>query len=180
MSDGSTTDERYFNWLYSLIEDEKNRNPAESHWLLCERLYKKPFLWFIQKDENRAADGIDLRYEYLDHHKERASKDWMELDCSVFEMLIALSRRASFQSGWAPDWWFWHLLNNLELGKYADDVYHSAIDDAVDRALDRLLERDYDYSGLGGLFPLRDPERDQTEVEIWYQLSAYLIENIDF
>ena len=180
MSENSTIDERYFTWLYSQIADERSRDPADSHWLLCEKLYKTPFVWTIRNDENRAADGVALRQEDLNETDDRVPTDWFEMDCSLFEMMVALSRRASFQTGWRPDVWFWTMVSNVELMKYDDDNYHSAIDEAIERSIGRIMYRDYEPSGRGGFFPLRDPERDQREVELWYQLSAYLMENIDF
>lgn len=181
MSGSKSLDERYFDWLYSIVADGRTRNPRHTHFLLCERLYKTPFTWYIRNDENRAEDGRALRDEFVeeihDHHPDRF---WLSLDTSIFEMLIALARRASFQTGLGPDWWFWKMLENIELEKYTDDRYHDAIDDAVVRSLDRVMNREYHESGVGGLFPLRDPGGDQREVELWYQLSAYLMENIEF
>ena len=39
------------------------------------------------------------------------------------------------------------------------------------------VERRYKRSGEGGLFPLKNAAKDQRKVEIWYQLSSYLLEN---
>lgn len=180
MSETLTPDERYFRWLYSQIADESTRDPSESHGLLCETLYKIPFEWSVRNDKNRSSDGKALREEYLDSTGDQVPKDWYDLDCSMFEMLVALARRAAFQTGWRPDVWFWTMLTNVELMKYHDEIYHDGINDAVVRSMSRIIHREYEPSGRGGFFPLRDPERDQREVEIWYQLSAYLLENIDF
>lgn len=180
MNDGVTIDERYFDWLYSNIADPRERNPLYSHKLLCERLYKTPFEWFIRNDENRAEDGRALREEFLELSRERhPDNHWMVLDTSIFEMLIALARRASFQTDWSTEEWFWHMMKNLEIDKYVDARYHDAIDDAIRRSIRRVIDRSYHPSGRGGIFPLRDPERDQRDVELWYQLSAYILENID-
>lgn len=180
MIHGLSIDERYFDWLYSIVSNRSD-NPDRSHTLLCERLHRTPFQWYIRNDENRSEDGRDLRHEFIDVNRERhVDEGWLSLDTSVFEMMIALARRASFQTNWGPEVWFWKMLDNLELGKYVDSRYHSAIDDAVSRSIDRVIQREYEPSGLGGFFPLRDPGRDQREVELWYQLSAYLLENIDF
>lgn len=180
MSESSTIDERYFTWLYSHVASPSNRDPAESHWLLCERLFKTAFFSSIRNDENREIEGRDLRDEYLQESGDTADFNWMELESSVLEMMIALARRASFQTMLTVDQWFWLMADNLHIGKYNDNVYHDAIDLAISRVLDVVLTRSYEASGLGGFFPLRDPERDQREVELWYQLSAYLLENIDY
>lgn len=180
MSGDSTPDERYFHWLYALIADPDSRDPSETHYLLCERLYKMPFVWSIRNDENRAADGLELRNEYLDDTNDRVPSDWFDLECSIFEMMISIARRASFQAGGVPDVWFWTMLDNIELVKYNDERYHSAIDDSITEALHRVMNRNYEKSGRGGFFPLRRPGRDQRRVELWYQMSAYLLENVEF
>lgn len=180
MSDSPTLDERYFVWLYSELADETDRDPTDSHWLLCERLHKIEFEWSVRNDQNRALDGLELRDEFHDSTGEPYLADWDQMGCSMFEVMIALSRRASFQTGGAPSSWFWQMLSNLELKKYNDSVFHAAIGDAVEHMMRVIIRRDYEPSGRGGFFPLRDPERDQREVEMWYQLSAYLMENYEF
>jgi hypothetical protein len=42
-----------------------------------------------------------------------------------------------------------------------------------------LNKREYFPSGKGGLFPLENPREDQTKVEIWYQMHAYVMENYE-
>lgn len=180
MSGNSTLDERYFVWLYSELADETTRDPTETYWLLCERLHTIEFHSIVRNDENRALDGLELRDEFYEDTGEPYSPDWDSLGCSMFELMIALSRRASFQTGGAPSSWFWQMITNLELKKYNDSVFHAAIADAVEHMMNVIVSRQYEPNGRGGFFPLRDPKGDQREVEIWYQLSAYLQENYDF
>ena len=50
----------------------------------------------------------------------------------------------------------------------------------VEKLLERVkkfLNREYDKDGTFGLFPLKNPKKDQRKVEIWYQMMAYIIEN---
>ncbi len=49
----------------------------------------------------------------------------------------------------------------------------------IDDILERLIWRQYQEDGQGGFFPLAWPEQDQREVELWYQMNAYLAENED-
>ena len=172
-------DEKYFEWLYTKI-GTKNKNPARSYWLLAEQLHKKEFLWSVPNDDNRVLDGIELRVEFVDAFGiEEVDQEWMDLGCSMLEMLIALSRRASFESSGEPDEWFWKLLENLELHRVSDDLYQSYQDVAweeVNEACDRVIYRTYERNGVGGLFPLRDAMQDQRRVELRYQMAAYLLE----
>lgn len=160
----------YFDWLVGQVSSRSNPNPARSWVILLEQLHTTPFDWFIPNDDNRIEDGCELRSEFINGPFESDGR------CSVLEMLIALSRRASFESYSTPAEWFWHLMSNLDLAKYTDEVYMDLDSNEVDHILHRMINRRYDYDGLGGLFPLREPTQDQRQVELWYQMSSYLLE----
>jgi hypothetical protein len=49
----------------------------------------------------------------------------------------------------------------------------------VNTILHDLIWRDYHPDGRGGFFPLQNPDVDQTKVEIWHQLNAYVSEMTD-
>lgn len=174
-----TLDDAYFEWLYSHIGPLQNRNPHRNYWKLCRKLYSTEFIWFVPNDDNRVEDGKELRLEFLDstrHPLDDPRGLWREIGCSVFEMLIALSRRAAFESEGTDLEWFWRFMHNLELDEYSDAVYEISIDEEVTEVLDRLINRTYRRNGEGGLFPLRHSRRDQRKVELWYQMSSYLLE----
>lgn len=172
-----TTDDRYFEWLYGLIGAVRNRNPQRSYWGLARQLFTKEFVWFVPNDDNRVEDGKELRQEFLDDEgTDEVDPEWLHLGCSMLEMLIALSRRASFESDKAPVDWFGIFLNNLELDRYNDALYNESYAEEIDEILDTVIFRNYLPNGQGGLFPLQYPEQDQRKVELWYQLSAYLLE----
>lgn len=182
MSGSSPLDEKYFSWLYRKIGAVTNRNPERGHWELAKRLYSTKFLHFVPNDVNRAVDGMALREEFLDRHPNiEWDQNWMDLECSMLEMLIALSRRANYHtdagalSGGTLGW-FWELMGNVELSQYTDAVWSNRCLEETDRILNRINNRTYMPSGRGGLFPLIRPEQDQRKVELWYQMSAYLIE----
>lgn len=174
-----TLDDAYFEWLYGQIGAVRNRNPARSYWLLAKQLYTTPFLWFIPNDDNRVEDGKELRFEFLDFTGfilDDPRELWLDLECSMLEMLIALSRRLAFESDRPPLEWFWRLMQNLELERYSDDLYEIAIQEEVEETLNRINHRTYSADGTGGLFPLRDATHDQRKIELWYQMSSYLLE----
>ena len=70
--------------------------------------------------------------------------------------------------------WFWEIMANLKLDEYRR-VSHSDARE-IEEILYNFIWRLYESDGLGGMFPIREPQRDQREVEIWYQFSEYLIE----
>lgn len=176
MSEG-TLDDRYLEWLYTKFGATRNRNPSRSYWHLAVQLYRKPFRFFIGNDENRALDGIELRYEFIHETGEtEIDMTWMELECSFLEMLIALARRVAFETDGYPAAWFGKFLENLEIVRYTDDIYEVSIEEEINEVLDRVNQRTYSFEGVGGLFPLRNADRDQRVIEIWYQMSAYINE----
>jgi hypothetical protein len=170
-------DEAYLKWLYSQVGSIKTRTRARTYWGLLRQLYTKEFLWFIPNDDNRVEDGRDLRRDFFREMGYDPDREWMGLECSVLEMLIALSRRLAFESVEdKPRWWFWHLLENLELAQFNDSYYSQEHFSAVNEIVDALIWRTYDEQGHGGLFPLLEWHGDQTQEEIWYQAAAYLYE----
>lgn len=178
-TDEGTLDDAYFEWLYSQIGAVRNKNPARNYWHLCRKLYTTEFIWFVPNDDNRVEDGKELRRLFLTstrYHLDDPLNLFMDLGCSMFEMLVALARMAAFESERSPVEWFWRFMHNLELDAYSDDLYEISIEEEVEEVLDRLNKREYERDGKGGLFPLRHAREDQRDIELWYQLSSYLLE----
>lgn len=177
----ATLDELYLRWLYSQISPASVKNPARTYWRFARQLYTKEFVWFIPFDDNRAADGRNLREEFLADEKiEDPDEEWMRLGCAMLEMLVALSRRLNFmESDINERDWFWKLVDNVGIKKCSDKDYMTDPDTVhgIDEVLDRVIWRTYEYDGSGGLFPLQHPPKDQRSTEIWYQMSAYIIES---
>lgn len=170
-------DERYLTWLYQQVGNPEVRVKSRSHWQLLGQLYQKEFLYFVPNDKNRAANGCELRAEFVEVcGVPFLELGWMERPCSVLEVLVDLSRDLSFQTGGEVSAWFWELLDNIGLKGYSDRYYNRSSFNQIDQVINRVLYRQYAQSGVGGLFPLKWPADDQREVELWYQLSAYILE----
>lgn len=168
-------EESYFVWLYDLVGSTRNKNPKRTHWNLMRYLHKREFVWIVPNDDNRAEDGRDLRGFFIDEKGiDRVDPDWLSLGCSIFEMLIGISKRLSFEDDRDPVVWFGELLGNLKLLGCTDDK--SLPVKRVDEVVDKVIWRTYDSNGKGGLFPLKNPTQDQRKVELWYQLCAYLLD----
>jgi hypothetical protein len=171
-------DELYLRWLYAGVGDVRLRNSSRTYWTLLRQFYKKEFVWIVPNDDNRVEDGKDLRYEFIDACGiETVDDAWINMGCSMLEMLIALSRRLAFEAEREPRDWFWRLIENLDLEEFTDANFNNRARRHVDTVLDNVVWRLYLPDGRGGLFPLDHPAEDQRDVEIWYQLSAYLLEN---
>ena len=161
---------QYFNWLL-------DRVGAEKHNSLCLHLYETDFNWFVPNDDNRAEDGKLLRTDFLDEFKITAYQPWIGRKCSMLELILGISLRLSYDTDYNADIWFWEILQNLNLTQYKDDYYDRSVERHVDKVLAKVNDRTYTRKGFGGLFPLNNTNEDQRKVEIWYQMSAYLLEN---
>lgn len=175
-------DELYLEWLYRQVASLRLKNPTRTYWRLLRQLYTKEFVWLIPNDDNRVEDGRDLRYEFLDEIDEvarhEADPDWLSLGCSMLEMMIGLARCLAFEADGEARDWFWHMMENVDLRRFNDAYYKGgeAETEVINEVLDTIIWRTYHRDGHGGLFPLRDAAEDQREVELWYQLNAYLLE----
>lgn len=167
----------YFGWLCGLVARPRTRNSNRTYWSLLRQLHLTPFSWFVAHDGNRGEDGKELRDEYLFEHKNVEGDDlFMDMDASMFEVLIALSRHIAFASYGESSDWFWKLLQNLDMRHYTDANYGEFVEAEVSEALTMVMQRTYGFDGRGGLFPLRNATTDQRRVELWYQMAAYLLE----
>lgn len=170
---------KYFEWMYKLVCDNRYADDI-SYRKLLKHLHEREFVYSIQRDSNRAADGIDLRRRYGYRHYIEHIDDYIQGPCSVLEMLIALAIRCEESImddpsiGDRTGQWFWMMINNLKLGGMTDTHYDEVY---VDDVLDVLLNREYDADGRGGLFVVRNSQYDMREIEIWTQL-CYFLDNI--
>ena len=169
----------YFEWLYRFVCTGRYRTPISYRKLLMF-LHNTKFVYFLPMDKNRANDGEDLRYRFIEDCAEYNDKEILRcLDdpCSVFEMMVALAIRCEEtimddpQVGSRTGQWFWGMINNLGLGAMIDEKFDK---NYVKEIVDRFLNRDYEPDGRGGLFTIRHCEDDLRNVEIWNQLCWYL------
>lgn len=170
-------DELYFQWLYRQV-GKAGTNGSKTHWKLLRQLYSKEFVWVVPNDDNRVADGVQLRWLFVaESQLERVDASWMNMGCSVLEMLLAVSHRLAFEAEGRSVEWFWVLMKNLALDEFTDSNYDGFIVE-VDEILEKFIWRRYHADGRGGIFPLQDAVVDQRDVEIWYQMSMYLHEKL--
>lgn len=170
MKNEDDIEDRYFRLLATTVGLEGQED-------LLGQLHDTPFVWVIPNDVNRAEDGRELRMELLNDLGADAYEVSVidAVDVTVLEVLAALARRASFQSEWSLKSWFETFLFNLELESMPKATQSFIVDDT----LADWMRRDIEYDGTGGLFPLKNPPLDQRKVEIWYQMSAYIIELLE-
>jgi hypothetical protein len=172
-------DELYFQWLYEQVADPGFDDQELTYWTILKILFTKEFVWVVANDENRIQDGISLRIEFLaEQHLIDQDPDWMELGCSVLELMVGLSLRLESEANKGQaHYWFWVLMDNLGFNGYNDRRRFTKRQlERIDDTLNSLIYRNYEPSGLGGFFPLREPHGDQRKAEIWYQMGSYILE----
>ncbi len=171
----------YFSWLYHQVFKIYDLDSPMSYVTVCERLHKVPFDDSVPKDDNRAADGVQLRDEFISTLRSVEVEDYAELQslgrASLFEMLIGLARRADYIVEWGVDTWFRAFLENLGLTRYNDAEYVPRDATRIYKILTVFNSRTYSRNGRGGVFPLKRAKEDQRQVELWYQMAAYMTEN---
>jgi hypothetical protein len=167
--------EDYLRWLEPQLK-EQSQSPDKTYWDLLNLMFQIPFEPIIDHDDNRAVDGLDLRIDFCHQKRIRTrSLDFLG-DCSFLEVLIGLSRRLAFAAGGSAPGWAWQLLDNLELRRLSDPLTRRKASQA-EGIIIGVIRRTYQPNGQGGFFPLYHPDEDQTQVEIWYQMSAYVAES---
>ena len=195
-ADKSDVERGYFMYLCDLVGlngwDRNNKLDFENaahmcYFLLAIHLHTKEFIPIIENDDNRAKDGIELRKRYALYCS--AYSDYsclMTKPCSFLEMFVALAMNIDSDIMCSPydDFdrsqnWFWVMMDNLGFEQFNDANWDAKALEYVTNKLDDLNKRHIGADGSGGIFPLKNPQKDQRITEIWYQMNAFFLENYD-
>ena len=158
---------RYFDWLYEQV----NRG---DYLKLCAWMHNVPFQVVVHLDGNRVGDVEELRGIFLNH--QRHPEDLRLPDATIFEILVVMAQKTSFMTNAPVDAWFQRFIDNLGLARFVDAGFESH-SRQIDRIIGHFNNRTYRPDGRGGLFPLTRPLADQRDIELWYQMGAYLREH---
>ena len=165
----------YFEWMCDVVCGDSIRKPF-TYKRLLSFLHDVEFTYFVPYDENRAAEGVALRYRYC-LLRDCEDLEWcLTGPCSVLEMMLALAINCENlmddpEIGNRTAQWFWNMITNMGLGAMHDINYNEAL---VSDVVARFLDRDYEPDGRGGLFRVKNWHRDMRTAEIWHQLMAYI------
>ncbi|HEY2455623.1 MAG TPA: hypothetical protein VGI71_24010 [Scandinavium sp.] len=172
----------YFEWLHAQVFPNAQKGSPDSYTYVMEKMHQLIFKVLVPHDENRIADGDELRKSF---QISRGGLEPLETsallypDISVLEVLIALADRGGFMIDRPMQEMFGLFLQNLRLSIWTDGacVFNIKRSGKVIKILNRFNDRAYTAHGTGGLFPLRDPSKDQRQVELWYQMGEWMTEN---
>ena len=162
--------------MYSLVCDGRFHESI-SYRQLLSFLHEVEFTYFVPYDENRAADGVALRYRFCLIHECLEMERYLTGPCSVLEMIVALAILCEERLMVNPTMgdrtaqWFWEMITNMGLSAMHDTQYNEWL---VNDVVGRFLNREYEPDGRGGLFRVKGWDRDMRTAEIWHQLMAYI------
>ena len=166
----------YFTWLSEIVES--NSYPTDiSNSKLLKHLHKLEFIPMMDMDRNRAENGLGLRYRFAYENPVFGDAErYLEGPCSMLEMMVALAVRCEeFMDdaaiGNRTGQWFWKMVVSLGLGSMTDPNFDRR---RVDKIILIFLNREYEPNGAGGLFTIRNCDRDLRDVEIWHQACWYM------
>lgn len=172
--------ESYFDWLKNQVE---YFDTPVTHNKLFDILHSIGYVPVMEKDQNRAEDGIHLRDVFFNTgHKDEGLI--IDAPCSFLEFLVALSIRMNYiyarlDEDRTADC-FWTLIINMGLGDINDQNTTKNDEPETNAYIEscccKVMDRTYKQDGRGGLFPLDNPRTNQRNVEVWYQMNQYLTE----
>lgn len=170
----------YFDWLSHLVGDDKYMR-SKHYTRLFRLLHESEFIYILDMDGNRAADGVDMRLRFAYESGRSVSVadlySEIEMPCSIFEMLVALAVRCEehimddVSFGDRTGKWFWQMIISLGLLSSNDSKFDQR---KVEDIITIFLRREYEPTGRGGLFMLESPPVDMRDLEIWDQMMFYL------
>ena len=170
----------YFEWMTNIVCG-KRFSGKMTYKKLLSYLHMITFRCKMRSDENRAEDGIDLRWRFAVDTGRENQNDWirdcLEGPCSVLEMIVALAIRIEETImdnpalGDRTGQWFWGMITTMGLGAMNENNFDKK---SAGNIVNTFLDRQYESDGNGGLFRIRGVDVDLTKVDIWTQLCWYL------
>lgn len=162
----------YFDWLYFMVVPNPGKNQYRK---LLTTLHSIEFRYFVDYDENRASDGENLRWYYVDDGGNDEILRWKE-PCTVLEMIISLAMHMDNIVGDTDGeldivHWFWMMMYNLDLDWMFDDRFDKSY---LNGRVKMFLDRTYQPDGEGNIIYISGCDTDLRDVEIWWQMCWYL------
>lgn len=175
---------KYLDWLCDKVEATKGE---PGYRFLMVELHKREFYYVLDRDENRAKDGVALRDEFLfetghDGMVYQRAMEVLEGPCSMLEFLVGLAERMAYELyssayGYNVAGCFWDLIENCDLEAYRDDNINAAwFNEAnLDKVCDNICARKFDEFGKGSPFPIWPPASQYANE----RLSGYGLDEVE-
>ncbi len=160
----------YYEWLISLTDDRVHKPKDYSHLLRELDLIDYRYRFILDENRDKAGQNLRSRYGYEN------GVDVIDIrtgHASILEVLIALSFNMADQTECEQSDMFWHMLINLGLDKFTDDMFDCHI---VDRIVNDWIDGDFEQNGSGSPFPLHEYHGDATHLDLFSLMNAYIYE----
>lgn len=154
----------YFDWLCKIVG-----LTSDDSIYLAKVLYDIPYEWHFVMDKNRAEGGLTLRIEFS-NETGIVEEDIKTGQCSVFEMLVALSRKMSENSDIPPSRCYHEMIRNLGLLDYPQQS-------VIYLVVKRWMDGDFERNGAGSPFVFRHYQGDARNLDLWNAMTIYISEN---
>ena len=172
MTSSEKLERRYLTWLMGKV------SIGDEYSELCNTMLHTDYIFLVGNDDNRATDGLSLRYEFENKY---GFVDSIADECSILEMFVKLAMRCDAdvmydaEYGNRADLWFWEMLCNLGLDQFTNNYWNPL---EINYILEDFNYRNYGRNGGHGCaFPVKNPLHDLRTTEIWYQMMWWLGEN---
>lgn len=176
----SNTEQQYLEWLMNGMCRDRFPDTI-SYQKLFRLLLTTEFKPLIPKDQNRVSDALELREGFIEDWRHILKPDGLRhlkyMPCTILEVMVALATRMENSIMTNPKYgdrtsqWFWMMVSSLGLNGMYDERFDERT--AVD-ILRHFVRREYEPNGVGGLFTIRNTDKDLREVEIWVQMLWFL------
>lgn len=164
--------------LYSWLVEYVN---GSEYGKLLEDLHDTMFIAMSPLDENRIFDGINARYRFAD--AVGISRDVIDsvidnTSCSVLEMMIGLAIRiedtimGDEEFGNRTIMWFWMMIKSMGLYNMTNSNIYGE-HEKVKTIITNFLNKQYKPNGEGGLFTIRNTDKDLRDYDIWRQMCWF-------
>lgn len=164
----------YRDWLINKV------NTVEDYTFLLRELFSIDFYPIIRYDEDRGADGLELREVWAEEVGYNGPLDFGEPN--VLEVLIGIAKRIEFQlfgTRYIDDWdyvrIFWDMIDNLGLGEMFGTLSRYTFDE-INEIVTHFLNREYFRHKKGNIFIIENDGRDHRKLNIWTQMGLYIRE----
>lgn len=147
---------------------------------VMSNLNKIPYRWYIDTDENRAVEGLNLRNDYFkDRGFNRIDSD--NSDCTVLEMLVSLANRLNLDYvGYPGDekngLIFIDFCKNLGIISEESDenqCYSGDFED-ISESVDAWLDGDFEENGDGSPFYVPSGDINLQNLSVWSAALGWL------
>jgi hypothetical protein len=167
----------YRDWILNDYLKMSDRD-IQKYFTIVSVMHETDFIYNVDRDENRAIDGIYNRQYYLDERG--LDPDLFEnRACSVLEMLAVLAKR--MDSEWIgdpgednSDVTFILFLNNLFSKRDIKRISVAKVREVLDNWMVKNM------TDFVTIFPIKRHDIDYKNTELWSQMMVYITENYHY